>query len=457
MVFLVPGLVVFIAGVVLLVIGLRGRRLDDHPICRKCKFDVTGVYAGGGTASKCPECGAVLDSARAVRTGNRRRWRPAIVVGGLLLGAVLLVAYVIGWSQATKTNLNPYKPVWLLRYEARGAGQAAVECIDELEQRLTTGTLPEREIARVVVDALAAQAGESGAGAWHPEWAALFHRAMRAGRVTDEQRTMYYRNGIVVTPIVRPAARAGVPVPMQIVPSGSRLAPGTTALVKIDELAFRIGDGPAEVEPSGRVLNVSPSNRTWLRLKTTAPSADRLGMVEWTLDYRILVMKGPNEEGSVASWPGTLKGPIRVGPADVPFVRVIRDDSLFEKIRTAIRVESTSLMDRPPNHLSQYHINYQSLPEPVSFDVFWRWRDAKDVEHEILVGSMSCPKGEQSGFGESRYHDSLAHLPPELVTIDVVLRPSASAAERDLNVSATWVGSDIVFEDVLLLRAMERP
>ena len=33
---------VFSLGLFLLILGLRGKRIDDHPWCRKCKFDLFG-------------------------------------------------------------------------------------------------------------------------------------------------------------------------------------------------------------------------------------------------------------------------------------------------------------------------------------------------------------------------------------------------------------------------------
>src|SRR5688572_29100978 len=45
---MVPGvlialpILVLIAATVLLIAGLRGRRVDDHPLCRRCGFDLVG-------------------------------------------------------------------------------------------------------------------------------------------------------------------------------------------------------------------------------------------------------------------------------------------------------------------------------------------------------------------------------------------------------------------------------
>ena len=83
----VCGLVVLI-GMCLLAVGLRGRRVNDHPVCRRCKFDLVGLYPDAG---RCPECGAPL-SGRAVRRGVRM-YRPLLAGTG---GALCLLGVAIG-------------------------------------------------------------------------------------------------------------------------------------------------------------------------------------------------------------------------------------------------------------------------------------------------------------------------------------------------------------------------
>lgn len=46
-------------GLVLIDLGWRGRRIGDHPTCRKCGFDLSGLAVGIGP---CPECGRTLDT-----------------------------------------------------------------------------------------------------------------------------------------------------------------------------------------------------------------------------------------------------------------------------------------------------------------------------------------------------------------------------------------------------------
>ena len=38
-------IVILIAATVLLIAGLRGRRVDDHPLCRRCGFDLIGLQS----------------------------------------------------------------------------------------------------------------------------------------------------------------------------------------------------------------------------------------------------------------------------------------------------------------------------------------------------------------------------------------------------------------------------
>ncbi len=84
MIYLLPSLftlaaVGLIAGGALVAVGLRGRRVGDHPHCRRCGFDLHGLPVGFG---RCPECGATVETAggligSATQIGRRERRRRA--------------------------------------------------------------------------------------------------------------------------------------------------------------------------------------------------------------------------------------------------------------------------------------------------------------------------------------------------------------------------------------------
>ena len=93
-------------GIALLAAGLRGRRVDDHPLCRRCRFDLTGKPA---ESTRCSECGAPIDRPNAVRVGHRQH-RPRAVAYG---AAVLLP--VTAFSALTASDF----------YRGRASAQAA--------------------------------------------------------------------------------------------------------------------------------------------------------------------------------------------------------------------------------------------------------------------------------------------------------------------------------------------
>ena len=76
-------LAAFLGGAVLCIGGLRGIRVDDHPLCRRCGYDLVGHAE---RPARCPECGSNTQAPLAVVLGNREVDR-----GRLLAGVSLIV------------------------------------------------------------------------------------------------------------------------------------------------------------------------------------------------------------------------------------------------------------------------------------------------------------------------------------------------------------------------------
>ncbi|QQE10678.1 hypothetical protein JD969_14370 [Planctomycetota bacterium] len=90
--------------------SFRGVPIDEHPLCRKCKYDLIGNPPPYTT---CPECGHYISDSSQIVTGNRKR-KPVMTTFYLLLA--LLTITPLGYK-FSNTNLNPYKPLSLLTYE----------------------------------------------------------------------------------------------------------------------------------------------------------------------------------------------------------------------------------------------------------------------------------------------------------------------------------------------------
>src|SRR4051794_34691105 len=101
--FLMP-LAMFFVGGVLAWRGLRGRAIDNHPICRRCGFDLYAL----DNAERCPECGTELSASR-IRLGHRARRPVPLTIGiSLMLPAVLLLA-AISYAALKHLDINRYK------------------------------------------------------------------------------------------------------------------------------------------------------------------------------------------------------------------------------------------------------------------------------------------------------------------------------------------------------------
>lgn len=148
-------------GIALVGLGRRGRRLDDHPICRGCGFDLVGSLPPGrrlGFAvpreARCPECGVALARAVAIEIGNRAR-RPPLIAAGFSLAALGIVGLLLtAWASSSALGLARYQPTWMLVWRA-GADQQAVQ---ELGARIARGTITKSAVQSLVARALKIQA-----------------------------------------------------------------------------------------------------------------------------------------------------------------------------------------------------------------------------------------------------------------------------------------------------------
>lgn len=208
---IVAGGLLALVSVLFLALGLRGSRIDDHPVCRRCRFDLVGAYPG---VAQCPECGHSLTE-RTVRIGRRRKRRVPIGVGvaGLMLvlagiGSTLVLA-------ATGFNWNTVKPTWMLLQESDSAQGATVgAAAKELARRVKNNRLGARELDRVVERALAIQADHSTT--WNTGWGEVIGTAWSKDRLTDDQINRFLAQACVIRADARHRFPAGTPVPITI-------------------------------------------------------------------------------------------------------------------------------------------------------------------------------------------------------------------------------------------------
>lgn len=423
-----------ILGTVLLVLGLRGRRVNYHPICRKCKFDLVGLWPG---KERCPECGRALASARAIRRGARRRRPGLIILGAAILlppvafGAVLLISIIAG------PGINPSKPLWLLSYEARHTGPGrAVPALTEITRRVNMNLLPDPAAVDPLIDeALARQDGPGGR--WMPEWGDLILSARAAGRLDQERFKQFLRRAIRDELVMRPRARAGRQAQFTL----SLGMEGAYTGMAGQTISLNIG--PCEIDgqvrpPSDAAysLGISPGGIAMVGGSLGRPV--NTGRRPWRVAWTISVPGGP----APISWTEQRSGEIEVIPEGEPLVQFHRDPSLAEQYQAAIRPRNAEL-DQSLSPYGRVLLEYSALPYPVSLEVYFAWTgpDGKRCEQRIGEASLEARVTGRHGTGMD-----LALPPPVgMQEIEVVLRPSIDVAELEPDVQATWIGPDLVY------------
>ena len=191
------------AGTGMLTWGARGQRINDHPICRGCRFDLVGLFPG---AKRCPECGRVIVEDGAVRVGTRVRRRSGLVVGAVLLLLAMGGGGIVGWASATGFDWNTVKPTSLLVSELASRDAAAAEAAaKELTARLTASGVTRQQAGSICARILERQADTERE--WPTALGELFDALRGAKLVGDAQWEQYLINAAQFTVRVRPVVR----------------------------------------------------------------------------------------------------------------------------------------------------------------------------------------------------------------------------------------------------------
>lgn len=206
----VPAAVALI-GFLLLGMGLHGRRIDDHPVCRRCRFDLHGLPLN---SEVCSECGTDLSRRRATRLGNRTR-RPVLIwIASVLLIAAAAVYTAVGIAGARHVVVEHYEPVWMLRHDLFvGGPNKRAGALAELSSRLTTGRLSQDQINSVVDRVLDLQ--QDAGKPWDRSWGDWAGAVAAAGKLSEDRLDRFARHSMVLSMTVRPRVRLGDPLPVE--------------------------------------------------------------------------------------------------------------------------------------------------------------------------------------------------------------------------------------------------
>jgi hypothetical protein len=467
-------------GGALLALGLRGKQVNDHPACRCCGFDLSGVLPAGVT---CPECGAGLKRPNATRRGQRRKRPIFIAVGttaflfpGLLIGATT-------FAMLTGKSLDGYKPLSVLLWEVRRGDAATSRAVAaELLNRMVKRTLPSEQLSTVVETALWVQGDPDRP--WCAEWGRVIERARLDDAVNKEQLKRFQRQTAVLDWKVRPRLKNGYPLPVVVNLKEARVEPSTQLTAKVTLASAEIDGqtvGQYNVSVSPSIDPSSGLERIELGYLYLFGAANSWGRPPEGIARLLLAMPAHAVPGSHVAVIHLRLTTIRDMRArvSVPTTGRIPDDDpdtveivqtlVFEVLPTgAAEIE---LVDPAPemkekaeeiaarqritvsNYGAQLSASYSATtsewPIPACFNV------------SVRAGGRVWPlgvftSGTSAGTGNDSYSMwtgqdtmSISSWIPDFTAhkVDVILRPNASAALLTTDLTRIY-GAELVFKDV---------
>lgn len=194
--FMTFGSIFAVMGFVFLIRAIFGRRITDHPFCRRCRYDLIGLNLS--TPSPCPECGhTVLIDSRSVINGRRR-------VRFILLAIALVMMTVgsagIGWSSIKRHPSLEYVD-WNVIYEQSSEPALRLyeslndeEATYELYRRMTKGKISDKGL-RTLIDRAMKHIADPSAS-YDFRWGSVLLYALYDNKLTDSERTTFIEGSV---------------------------------------------------------------------------------------------------------------------------------------------------------------------------------------------------------------------------------------------------------------------
>jgi hypothetical protein len=443
--FLVPAAILWIVGTFLLIRGLRGRKVDDHPLCRRCGFDLIGLPADVKT---CSECGADVSSPRAIRIGHRKRRTGMAWAGVLLIAPVILGIALIGWMSVSNFKWIEHAPYWYVARESRSNVAAERDAaLVELARRITANQLSAEQIKPLTDASLAAQADLNIP--WSTGWGDVLDAAQAVGKLSDKDWKQYLANAPQFTMKTRPEIRRGdaLPIYISVAPGriGSRGAayPYTNFSVEKDS------------DLVGAKAQTNYGRNDWGRV--TASSGGGGSMPVISLDpklvaaaqdgvktIRVAMKVDVEPKQNTSYWSSTQPAPFasrvvhlqaqwKLVSADAPTIKLIDTPDPAATAAALVKATTISQLSFNPQWGDNVNLslNFQNPPVPLAHKIFLR--DPSGREWPITGIYVQAGGGHGWGTGgQAKGFDA--------DVVDVIFRPDAKTALNTIEMHEYWSG-----------------
>jgi hypothetical protein len=447
-------IILALIGIGILLTGWHGRRIDHHPLCPRCGFDLFGKPEL--TNIVCPECGHKIATPFDVRIGHRTARRGLIYLSLVLLLPSLLMLSIVATLGARGVKWIQIEPVsWLVKTgDGWDAHNEAYTAIEELNRRISTGKLSTQQLNDVLDHALAVQGDMSGMN--DPQhlspppnqrlWCILVEQARKCGKVSDDRWQRYAEQSVVFVLRVRPHVRRGDAISFALGQwercSESWFNPMYTIALEIDGQPVQVlppgyDHPPSIYEDTSLWWFLEPSDRVYQKL------ADGEHVAKVVLDVHT-----PGQSARNALMvPGSTKKQISVirftiQPADTPSVTTDSDPRLKSQIERWLSRRSVQVAGLgKPNGELWVRLDANSHP-PLPIDLAFRVTvraDGNDWPCKLPI----CFEGNLGPLGSSLTKVSNFRAK----TADIILQSDPAAAARTIDIDRIWDG-EIVLKDV---------
>ncbi|MGE5609068.1 MAG: hypothetical protein ACM359_07425 [Bacillota bacterium] len=428
---LIPGLAMLLTGAVLLWRGARGRRIDDHPICRVCGFDLFGLPP---ESHRCSECGVDLRKRRTIRIGHHQPARMVMALGMLLLfagGGWLGIASKVASKQL---NVNQYKPVWWLLREANSSSVSTRDtALKQLFTRLDKKKLSDAQVQQIVQRALQVQGDKNRP--WATGWGDFVEWAQSKDRLPSEQWEQYVKQALTAFRLeARPNVRRGTTLPLRLAYGPARVGRNVTA--------FFVRCQRKQVLVSGMPRDPNQGDHAF---RVVVLGSNRSGRSCWTvpLDDSVFakLQNGP-QTAQVSfdvevSWGGSSRYQTELHLdakwelVDEATVKVVTDDSLRPAVEQSLKLKAENwAFGVPRPGCVDLTMTCANPPVGLAYDVLAR---QGDKEWKMGIAAFKARESDDCYIGSQ-----LSGVRGEV--LDLILRPSLQAAESQVDCTEMWNG-----------------
>jgi hypothetical protein len=416
------------AGAIFTFVGFRGRKIDNHPICRRCGYDLLGSSA----SLVCPECGGDLLAPKAIKLGHRQRSRRAIWLGIMMLMPALAVLGGLGFITVRGIDLDRHKPLWLLMREGNA------QTLTELNRRLAAGELTNQQVDEVITRALAVQADRQRA--WVAGWGNFIETAAGLKFAIDEQWKTYARQAASFKLESRPRMRRQDAVVLRVTPAIDRAGALSVLNVSWQVTAVRLADMPlVRLVPPGEFSEPTRMFDTEPRTDRYVPDASVNNLAEGAhpLHAELVVVVG-NRVGvrQKLIYPMRLQTSVTIVPPGEPVVRAVPRPSFQPAIEQAIRPRA--FVGVTADGAVSVSLGADEPPAPLAFDVVLR--DRRPPNREWKFGSASFSSGVYTPWTKTTRVSGF-----DADEVDIILRSNEAVATRGSALTGEmWEGEAVL-------------